>query len=159
MPTRAAGAFESLLDGLGVDRRAFTEGYGSERAQVLLNTSESERAALDDAASVVLGLPGAASSSRLARAIVRSWLVTPWSHPRELVEHQFDDGCMWSDSLDLIRSTAEWPEGLREPGPVFTAMLGRIDQTSMFEVALWLAAQLSVTDRAALLRALELLPK
>lgn len=150
VPDWAQPAFEQLLDGLGLDERALTEGYGTRRTQVNLNLRAEERIALDDAA-VACGL---GASPTLAKAIVRSWLIHSWNHPRELVDHDFGEGHRWSASIEAIKTEAEWPEGATGPEPVFATLIGRLDRGDLLAVALGLAAQMSAKDREALGEAL-----
>lgn len=153
MPDWAQQAFEHLLDGLGLDERVISEGYGPTRSQVNLNLRSEERHALDDAA-IACGLGG---SPTLAKAIVRSWLIHPWNHPRELAEYDFGEGHRWTDSLGAIKAEAEWPEGATGPDPVFATLIGRLERGDLVSVALGLAAQMSPKDRAAVRKGFEAL--
>ena len=112
----------------------------------------SERAALDDAA-IALGV-STRSGARLARAIVRSWLVHPWQQPPELAQHDFGQGHRWADSISAIEAETDWPAGATEPGPIFATLIGRLDRGDLLAVALGLVAQLSDDDRDVLRAAL-----
>lgn len=159
MPVWAQHTFEHLLDGLGVDERALTEGYGKHRAQVNLDFAAPERHALDDIA-FACGLGGEhreaqrTASSKLARLVVRSWLAHGWNYPRELEDFDFGEGHRWADSLKDIKAASEWTEGATGPEPVFATLIGRLEGPDLLGVALGLVAQLSLEDREALRRAL-----
>lgn len=150
MPDWAQPAFEAFLNGLGVDERAVTEGFGEARAQVNIDLRPEEKEALTAAAEAC----GLRSAAPLARAIVRSWLVHSWNHPAELGEHDFGDGPSWMETIGAIKSEAEWPEGASEPASVFATLTGRLDRDDLLGVALGLVAQMSERDREALRGAL-----
>lgn len=146
-----APILRSFLEGLGLDERALTESpLAKHRSQVSMDLYPEERTALDDAASAI----GAKrAGTRLARAIVRSWLINPWNHPPEFGEHDFGQGHQWATSLEAVRSTAVWTEAASEPPPVFATLIGRLDRADLLAVAIGVVGQLSQNDRETLLRA------
>lgn len=143
-------AFAALLEGLGLDERGIQDAPSKEdRVQIGVELYQSERTALDDAA-IVLGV-STRSGARLARAIIRSWLVHAWNHPPELADFDLgDDEHGWADSLEEIRSEAKWPEGAANPAPVFATLIGRLDRGDLLSVAIALVAQMGDQDREAL---------
>lgn len=115
----------AVLDLLGVGESALTDvaPYAT-RSRYTLELFGAEREALDDAAAV-LGV-SAKSGAKLARAIVRSWLVTPWHHPAQLAEHDFGDGHTWAQSLADVRAEATWPGQCPDPTTALVAALLRL---------------------------------
>lgn len=115
----------SLLELLGLGESALVDvAPFATRTRYTLELFASEREALDDAA-LALGVSNK-SGAKLARAIVRSWLVAPWQHPTQLLEYDFGDEHTWPQSLASVRSEATWPSQCPDPTTALVAALLRL---------------------------------
>jgi len=116
---------DAVLGLLGIGELALTDAPPlEERARYTIDLYASERDAID-AAALALGVSGK-SGAKLARAIMRSWLVTPVRHPAQLLEHDFGDGHTWAQSLSDVQAEARWPGECPDPATAIVGALMRL---------------------------------